>query len=160
MELVLLTLRSPVRGAGALAGVAHLAGITLARLHFAFVLCVLPRGLPGHRILVFALLDVPRTLVGSLALRALIAALAVHGTSLRSAALLVLLGLLCGGNAACGKKRKRRNAGQQYVLSVLHQVLSFPVGCLRMPTRAEGPFLAAMLAQRILAGKVSPTLVL
>jgi hypothetical protein len=39
-----------------------------------------------------------------------------------------LLGLLCGGDAACCKERKRGNAGQQHMSSVPHQALSFPVG--------------------------------
>jgi hypothetical protein len=96
------------------------------------VLCVLPRGLPGHRILVSALLSalVPHALTGSLvpalSIGALLAALALCA-ALRSAAG-TLLGLLCVTDAACRKERERGKAGQQHLLSVPHQALSFPVG--------------------------------
>jgi hypothetical protein len=114
----------------------------------------LPRGLPGHRILVSALLSapVPRALIGglipALIIRALLSALVPHAltgrlvpawsigallatlalcAALRSAAG-TLLGLLCVSDAACRKERKRGKAGQQHLLSVSHQALSFPVG--------------------------------
>jgi len=50
--------------------------------------------------------------------------------ALRSAAgaLLVLLGLLCGGDPTCHKQRKRSNAGQQRLLFILHQALSSQLG--------------------------------
>src|SRR5205823_5571648 len=116
LAVLFLLLGAPVERLFALTRIAHLAGATLARLHFAFVLRVLPRGLlslPGVLVL--------HALIGGLfftaLIAALIAALAVHA-ALRSAAgaLLVLLGLLCGSDAACRKQRKRGDAGQQRVL--------------------------------------------
>jgi hypothetical protein len=71
------------------------------------VLCVLPGGLPGHRILVSALLSAlaPHALIGrlisALSIGALLAALALSA-ALRSAAG-TLLGLLRRGDAAYRK---------------------------------------------------------
>jgi hypothetical protein len=142
----LLTLRGLVCSGGApvpvllLGGtVGRPAGIALAGLHSALALCVLPGRLPGHRILVSALLGalVPHALVGrlipALSVGALLAALALHA-ALRSAAG-ALLGLLCVSDAARRKERKHGEAGQQHLLSIPHQALSFPVGCLRMHPR-------------------------
>jgi hypothetical protein len=76
---------------------------------------------------------------------ALLVALTLHATALGSATLLVLLGLLRGGDATCRKERKRGDAGQQCLLFSPHQALSFPVGCLRTPPALMVPFPAAML---------------
>jgi hypothetical protein len=98
--------------------------------------------LPGHRILVSALLSalVPHAPIGrlipALSAGALLAALALRA-ALRSAAgaRLALLTLLRQGDAACRKERKGGKAGQQRLLCTPHQALSFPVGCLRMHPR-------------------------
>jgi hypothetical protein len=77
----------------------------------------------------------------------LLAALALHAAALGSTAgALLVLGLLCRGDAACSKKRKRGNAGQQ-CMSIPHQALSFPVGYLRCrpPALKAFPGIAMLL---------------
>jgi hypothetical protein len=142
----------PVCGAGAPVPVLRLGaavcagGIALARLHSALVLCVLPRGLPGRRILTLAPLRAlaPRAAIGRLvpplsagaSVGTLLAALVLRAALCSAAgAAGALLGLLCRGDARCREQRKRGKAGQQCMVSTAHQVLSVLVGCLRMQTR-------------------------
>jgi len=94
----------------------------------------LPRGLPGHRILVFALLSalIPRALIGRLVSGAMLAALALLALTLLSlcgtaGALPVLLTLLREGYAARCEQRKCGDAREQLILLRPHYAFSFTI---------------------------------
>ena len=115
------------------------------------VLCVLPRGLPGHRILVFALLSalIPRALIGRLVSGAMLAALALLALTLLSlcgtaGALPVLLTLLREGYAARCEQRKCATPANNLFCFVLIMLSPSRSGCLRISPRTERSFPAAM----------------
>jgi len=94
----------------------------------------LPRGLPGHRILVFALLSalIPRALIGRLVSGAMLAALALLALTLLSlcgtaGALPVLLTLSREGYAARCEQRKCGDAREQLILLRPHYAFSFTI---------------------------------